>query len=77
MPKTTPLAKKRFTLVAAAVQKVLPDLVTVDKHGNPVDVKVRDLTVLMLDQLQKQAARITVLETKMQCLLNQVSACNK
>jgi len=77
VPKTNPLAKKRFTLVAAAVQKVLPDLITVDKHGNPVDVKIRDLTVLMLDQLQKQAARITALETKVQCLVNQLTPCNK
>jgi hypothetical protein len=54
----------QFGLVAEEVAEVFPELVIYDANGEPETVAYHLLTTLLLNEFQKQAVRIAVLEKK-------------
>lgn len=56
---------KQFGLIAEDVFKLMPDLVVLDKHGEPYAVRYNELPVLILNEMQKLENRVAKLEAKM------------
>jgi len=54
--------KQGFGLIAEEVHAILPNLVTLNDSAQPESVKYKYLSVLLLAELKKLAARVTVLE---------------
>ena len=52
----------QFGLIAEEVAEVFPELVVYDEEGKPETVSYHLLATLLLNQFQKQHARIVVLE---------------
>lgn len=53
---------KQHGLIAEEVQDVFPDLVTYDAENKPYSVKYHDLPAILLNELQRLAKRVEVLE---------------
>ena len=51
-----------FGLIAEEVHAILPELVTYNTSSQPDSVRYKYLAVLLLAELKKLAARVTVLE---------------
>ena len=51
-----------FGMIAEDVHTILPDLVNLDKDGEPEAVHYKLISVLLLAELKKLKARIEVLE---------------
>jgi hypothetical protein len=54
----------QYGLIAEEVQQVMPGIVNLDQEGNPFTVRYHDLVPMLLNELQKLAARVTELEAK-------------
>lgn len=55
---------ERYGLIAEEVDKIFPPLVAKDQNGEPYAVHYETLPVLLLNELQKLAARVAVLEAR-------------
>jgi hypothetical protein len=56
--------QKQYGLIAEEVNEILPDIVVFDKQGEPQTVQYHVLPVLLLNELQKLAARVAELEAR-------------
>jgi hypothetical protein len=53
---------KQHGLIAEEVQDIFPDLVTYDADNKPYSVKYHDLPAILLNELQRLAKRVEILE---------------
>jgi hypothetical protein len=60
----------QFGLIAEEVADVLPELAFLDAGGEPQSVHYEKLSVLLLNELQKQQRRIEALERRVEALLD-------
>lgn len=60
--------ERRFGLIAEEVEEIIPDLVVLNKDGDPETVKYQDLPVLLLNELQRQHNIIAELSRRLQRL---------
>jgi hypothetical protein len=54
----------QFGLIAEEVQEIMPGIVNLDQEGNPFTVRYHDIVPMLLNELQKLAARVAELEAK-------------
>lgn len=54
----------QFGLIAEEAQQVMPGIVNLDQEGNPFTVRYHDMIPMLLNELQKLAARVAELEAK-------------
>ena len=54
---------KDWGLIAEEVEKIKPELVTLDDDGKPFSVHYDKLTVLLLKQIQELSAKVEALES--------------
>jgi hypothetical protein len=66
--KTDPSNTKQYGLIAEEVNKKMPELVVKDKDGNPFSVRYDELSVLVLNEVQKMADHIEKLEARIKKL---------
>ncbi len=55
---------KQYGLIAEEVQDIMPGIVNLDQEGKPFTVRYHDLVPMLLNELQKLAARVAELEAK-------------
>lgn len=55
----------QFGLIAEEVQEVMPGIVNLDDEGRPDSVRYHDMPAMLLNELQKLAARVAELEAKL------------
>ncbi len=55
---------KQFGLIAEEVHEIMPEIVVLDKEGQPQSVQYHNLPVLLLNEIQKLRKRIEILEGK-------------
>lgn len=63
-----PNATQEYGLIAEEVEGVYPEMVTHDGSGRPETVRYQLLTPMLLNELQKQQARIAALEERLEKL---------
>lgn len=63
-------AKEQFGLIAEEVAEVLPEIVVNDENGQPFTVQYHVLPVLLVNEIQKLAARVAALERYQDVTLN-------
>ena len=67
-PERDPSGEQQYGLIAEEVAEVAPDLVVYGKDGQPETVKYHLVNALLLDQVQRQQARIEKLEAALRAL---------
>ena len=64
----------QYGLIAEEVAKIYPDMVGYDKDGQPNSVKYQSLTPMLLNEVQKQNARVEELEQQNRKLEDRLAA---
>ena len=64
----------QYGLIAEEVAQLYPEMVTFDKDGQPNSVKYQALTPMLLNEVQKQNARVEELEQQNRKLEDRLAA---
>ena len=72
--KTDPSGTLQYGLVAEEVERVYPELVVHGTDGKVQSVRYLEFTALLLDELQKQTAKIAAQQREIDALSKRMSA---
>ena len=64
--KSDPDGRKKLGLIAEEVAEIMPQIVSFDEEHQPYTVSYHELPALLLNELQKMAKRIAILEAKLE-----------